>query len=507
MLKRVLGWWQDSWAFLVRSDTALAFLIVLTVYILYWYTVAPTVLWGDDGHLQLNAVQGILQGSAGSHPIWVAIAHLFTRLLDGDIARRVNLVSSVFGALTIGFLFALLRELGLRRGASVLAVLAFAISHTFWQHAVRAEVYTMTLAFMVCFAWLGVKWFDTGISWYLIGGAFVFGLGLGVHLLIGLYAPGLIWLMVKRRPQWHEVLGAAVALSVGATPLILLLIRDTQTLGLQGVEILRWALFSFESYDFSSAMFDFRWRFLASDTFEWLFFLGFQFVSPAFICGLLGILQIWRRRSVEIAVYILLLYVVSLAFSFAYRVGDRYVFYLPSYVPFVVWIGIGIEWIRERFRSVKHRRVLYGLMVLMFVLTPISVYRLAPALVERGFSFRDTRHVPGPEGRYFFLWPAKTGYTDPRNYAEAVLRQAPAGAVLLADPILASPVRFLQVVEGVRDDVEVYYCCWDIEHILAAREGRPFLLADTAPEIYPLAWLQERFIIEQRKPIYFLNKK
>ena len=62
---------------------------------LYWATLAPTVLWSDGGHLQLNAVRGLLQGSAGSHPVWVWVAHQFTKIPLGDIAGRVNLVSAV----------------------------------------------------------------------------------------------------------------------------------------------------------------------------------------------------------------------------------------------------------------------------------------------------------------------------------------------------------------------------------------------------------------------------
>ena len=129
---------ERAWPSLLRSDFFLVLTVTGLAYGLYWFTVAPTVLWGDDGHLQLNAVQRLLQGSAGSHPMWVWIAHQFTRFLGGDIARRVNLVSSVFGALTVGLLFALLRELGFKRVASFLTVLTFMVSHTFWQHAVRA---------------------------------------------------------------------------------------------------------------------------------------------------------------------------------------------------------------------------------------------------------------------------------------------------------------------------------------------------------------------------------
>jgi len=489
---------QRAWSSLRHSDFFLALIVVGLAYGLYWSTVAPTVLWGDDGHLQLNAVQGLIQGSAGSHPLWVWVAHQFVRFLGGDIARRVNLVSSVFGALTVGLLFALLRELGLKRLASFLTVMAFTVSHTFWQHAVRAEVYTMTLAVMVLLAWLGVKWFHTSRPWILIAAAFVLGLGLSVHLLIGLYVPALLWLIGRQRPHWRTLLGAGVALGVGVAPLALLLARDATTLQLRGSEIVRWALFSFESYDFSGAMFDFSLRWLADDAFQWVFFLGFQFVGLAGVCGLVGLWRVWQRLDVAESVYVALLYAAVFVFAFAYRVGDRYVFYLPSYVPFAVWMAVGfealLEWLQRKLTPSLRRWLAYGLVAAAVVLVPVGTYRLAPEVVERGFSFRDGVRVPGPAGKTFFLWPAKNGYTDPREYAEEVLRVAPPDAVVLAEPILASPLRFLQYVEGVRQDVEVRYCCWEIEQLLAEGGTRPFAAAVMDVNVYAADWLQNHAV-------------
>ncbi len=115
------------------SDVILIALLALG---LYWATLATTVLWGDSGHLQLQAVKGVLQASAGSHPLWVWIAHQFARIPVGDVAARVNLVSALFAALTVGLLYLILWEGGLDREPAALAVLAFGVSHTFWSKAI-----------------------------------------------------------------------------------------------------------------------------------------------------------------------------------------------------------------------------------------------------------------------------------------------------------------------------------------------------------------------------------
>ncbi|MCS7287067.1 MAG: DUF2723 domain-containing protein, partial [Anaerolineae bacterium] len=81
-----------------RSDSLVLFILGLGF---YGFTLAPTVLWGDEGYWQLQAVICNLQASAGGHPLWVLIAHLFSKIPIGDIAGRVNFVSALFGAVAL----------------------------------------------------------------------------------------------------------------------------------------------------------------------------------------------------------------------------------------------------------------------------------------------------------------------------------------------------------------------------------------------------------------------
>jgi hypothetical protein len=482
--------------------------------VLYTATLAPTVLWADEGHLQLNAVVGTLQGSAGSHPLWVWIAHQFTHIPLGDIAGRVNMMSAVFGALTVGILYLILREIGITRDASILTTLAFLVSHTFWSYAVRAEVYTLTLSLMALQVGLGLRWYHTNQKIYLVAAGFAIGLGLTAHLLVVLYVPGLFWLMWQRR---QTLRGKSIALfllagTIGVLPLVTLVARDAYAQKMTGLEIIRWALFSFEGYDFSNAFFDFSRRFLPSDTFQWLAFLGLQFVGLSGICGLLGILKGWQEIENELIIYTFLLYVGAMAFAFAYRVGDRYVFYLPSYLPFAVWIGLGWQWALKQVRHTEKLEItrqwwFRPMLAILIVSIPITAYRLAPELVDRGMTFRETRRVPGPKGKYYFLWPPKSRYTDARTYAEKTLNSAPANAVILADPILSSPLRFLQEVEGLRNDVSVRFCCWNIEKALSKAQGRPIMLGDLSPQVYPLEFINQHYEIHPQGAAYLLVKK
>ena len=488
-----------------------ALVVTALSFALYVGTLSPTVLWGDEGHLQLSAVEGTLQGSAGSHPLWVLVAHQFTKLPIGDAAGRVNFVSALFGAVTVGLVYMTLRQLRMERMPSLLAVGSLAIAHTFWSYSVRAEVYTMTLACMALQIWLGLRWYDTGDYWLLLGLAFVTGVGLSIHLMTLLYGPALLWLVWRNRENLpaRDLLVAILVFLLGASPLVGLVIRDARVKNLRGIqEILQWALFSFEGYDFSGAFFDFSWRLLPSDLFEWAFFLALQFLGMASVAGVLGCVSSWRRFGATVGVFLALLYTGAMAFAFAYRVGDRYVFYLPSYLPVIVWIASGFRsvlcYVNKRFPS--RCRLGYLLLVVVIIAVPILIYRLGPELVARGVTFRDTRHMPGPRGRYFFLWPPKSGYDDPRVFAENVLAAAPPGSVLWADPTLAAPLRFLHDVEAIRQDVKIMYCCWDLKERLPLLEGRPSALVDLSPRVYPVEWLDAQYEIRPYGPIYLLSE-
>lgn len=494
-----------------RKDVLAFWGLVVGGLILYVTTLAPTVVWGDDATLQLAAVKGELQASAGGHPAWVALAHLLTKLPVGELAYRVNLLSALAGAATLGLLYLCLRALPVSRPAGILATTAFAISHTFWAHAVRAEVYTFTLATMGLMVGASLYWRRTGQDRHLVLLGAALGLAFTTHVLAVLYLPALAWLLVAHRRQLTRRSLACLGVStlLALLPLVYLLWRDAQRMQGDLLTTLRWAFFTFEGYDFRGRMLDFSAASLAGDAAQWVLFLGYQFFGLALPLGVIGAVLSWRRAGPETSAFLALLYLAPAAFAFSYAVGDRYVFFLPTYLAFAAWLAIGIDallgaWQARRARAVLPVPLLISLGLLL-VAVPVTTYRLMPdVMLHMGWQVREGRQVPGPNSRYFLLWPPKTGYYDARDYAEAALASAPDQALLLADPNLATPMQFLQYTENIRPDVTVRFCCWDIELVLAANSQRPIVLADNASGIYPISRLQTEYRIIAKAPIYLL---
>jgi hypothetical protein len=372
----------------------------------------------------------------------------------------------------------------------------------------------MTVATSTALVVCALKWRQSAKVWQLGLIGLMFGLAFSTHVLVLLYLPALVWLLIVQRTKlsvrgWAFLLGGML---VTMTPLFVLLARDALSYAMSLDTLLRWALFTYTGHDFSSQFLRFSAQTARADASQWALYLGYQFVGLALILGLAGLVASWRRLPRSLWVFVFLLYLVPALFAFSYQVGDRFVFFLPSYLAVTVWIGFGADaivdlWSRFVFAPAIRRLLTAGLLALLVVL-PVVVYRLTPDVMEDlGIRFRDDRRVPGPNGRYFLLWPPKNGYYDARDFAEGALAAVQPNGIMLADPILAAPMRFLQQVEGVRPDVSVHDCCQDAAEVLATSGERPVALADVAPDIYPIVLLQEKYEIVPAPPIYVLTRR
>jgi hypothetical protein len=451
-------------------------------FVLYVSTLAPTVLWGDDAELQRRAVTGT--GTEGNRPyeLWTAIAHPFVAIPFGDVAWRVNLVSAVFGALTIGNVFATTQLLGLSRTAGLLASASLAVSHTHWLHSVRTEVYAVLLFFLsTTMALLGAWRLRRPHDSLAAAGTIVSaGFAMAAHLL-GLLALPAIAAAVATDPVRRRrvpnglllILAVAVAVRVHG-----------------GTEAVRGAAEASASLSSVSV----RDGALA------LGFLGYQFVGMSWLIPV-GIVRAWRRRR-ALAWLLVGTCAVNVALVLPLKEPDRYVYYLPTYLLCAVLIGAGWEG-RPRWLGARVGAAL--------VATQVMAYAATPAVLEAaGASLIPQRDLPYRNNNWFFLWPPKNGYDGARRFGQETLGSVPPGAAVLADWLPLQTLRYLQVVEGRRPDVLVEevpagdgrQASW----LRAQARTRPVFIADREP-YYEMEWIERGFEVAPRGPIWALSPR
>ncbi|NBT04902.1 MAG: hypothetical protein EBS94_16055 [Proteobacteria bacterium] len=108
-------------------------------------------------------------------------------------------------------------------------------------------------------------------------------------------------------------------------------------------------------------------------------------------------------------------------------VRDQFLFYLPSYVPVAILIGLGAGELSQRPAVMTRLHGWRGPVLLgSILLAPLVVYPVA-TLIAGGVATKlaPSRVLPGRDPVSYYLWPPKTGYTGAREYAEAAFGALP----------------------------------------------------------------------------------
>lgn len=76
-------------------------------------------------------------------PLYIFLGKIFVSYFAlGSVIYRANLLSSIFGALTILVLYLTLVEVKVKKSFALLLSLIFAVSHAFWEYSVSSDVFT-----------------------------------------------------------------------------------------------------------------------------------------------------------------------------------------------------------------------------------------------------------------------------------------------------------------------------------------------------------------------------
>ena len=337
-------------------------MVALLAFALYLSTLAPTVLYYEDptmydpAMLQAEAyVLGI--GHPSGYPTYMMLTHLFTYLPFGDVAYRVNLASAVYAAAAVFVVYLVALRLGGWAVAAAVGALAFGVSQTFWSQATLAEVYTLNALFIALILLTLLVWRDTRRDRYLLAAALLMGLSLTHHLTSGLLLPaGLAFVFLVDRGklrEWRLLLKAAGLFVVGLLPYLYLPIRAWMDAAMNEADPsspVRFLLLVTASSYLLKLLTDEQQPRANDDasTTEELFarlstsveHLSGQFPVLLVLVGAAGIYYLARADRAA-AVFTGVPFVGWLVHALTDGVKDFYVFLIPCYLIFAVWVSFG----------------------------------------------------------------------------------------------------------------------------------------------------------------------
>ncbi|MEO7795867.1 MAG: DUF2723 domain-containing protein [Thermoanaerobaculia bacterium] len=429
---------------------ALAFFPALLVYV---RTAAPTVYALDSAELTTAAYTGGLVRATG-YPLYLLLGRIWSHLLPfGDVGYRMNLLSALCGALTLGLGAVLLGRLGVGGWATFGALALLGGSYWFWALSLVAEVYTLHTLLIVALLLALLAWRRRGGNGTWFGLTFLFGLAMGNHMATGLLAPGCVAFVLMTRGR-EALRPRALAVAAGGL-----------AAGLSIYLYLPWLAAQSPPFNYAGG-YDADLRFHAADLSDpaELFRLatGRSFaplmmgVSPrelALACGRL-LADLWRacagigflpaflglrvlsRRDRPLAIATTLFFFAHAAFFLSYRAADAETMFLPCNLVVALWMAFGLDEIFRRLQKAAESspsrptwsRAAFAGFVVLFV----------------------TAHIAWTESLV-----ALSADDSARRAGEAQFSRLMPGALVLGTWTTVPILQYLQIVEGRRSDVEL----------------------------------------------------
>lgn len=467
-------------------------LIFIAAFAAYTLTLAPDVLPADSGELQVIAANLGVAHPPG-FPLYTMLAHAMTRLpVVQSPAYMVNLFSALTSALTLAIVFLTVFRVTGRYWPGVIAALALGSATTYWSQATTANVRSLTGLFTALVFLTAVQFRETVTAdgqehradRRLILLAFFLGLGVGHHpSLVFLALVVLIYVLFSDRPlirqprRWFWPIVAGLA---GLLPYLYLPLRAGS--GVRGASP---ALASWSGFLEHALATGFRGDlfYFTEPAALWQRFLvmgnvfTFQFV-PVLIAGTaiaLGVLM-WRDRpSAWLFGGTVLVFTIIAA---TYRAPQTVEYMLPAYIAAALILGCGLGCLAAV--TFGERTALWDALVVL-----LASILLVASVLQVGRSFRNYAEVRGA--------------LRTRADVTAMLADAPPNSVILAHWHWATPLWYLQEVEGQRPDVETrfvfpegesYDTTWERRTREAFASGRPVITTyhpERPPQGLPVA--------------------
>ena len=350
-------------------------LLAVTLGLVYAATLAPGLTWAnngaDGGDLISAAATGGVPHPTG-YPVYLLLAGLFQHIPIGPLALRTNLLSALatVGAALLVYTLVTryLSSAGVRSAwlAGLASALAFGLASLTWSQAVITEVYALHVLFVALILYLSSgltnrlrqHWLDmlTGLA---------LGLGLGNHLttiflLPVVFAPALVRvdeangsgrLFTRWRLDLSSLARRFGFMCIGLLTYFILPLRALSHPPVNWGNPVTWSNFAwlvsgrlYQDELLGVTPADIVGR-TQSTAMLWLN----QFGVVGLAVGFIGLVVFFSKSRMDWSM--LWLAGVSLAFAISYGSRDSFVYLIPAFLCFAIWIGVGLGRLMEQVAS------------------------------------------------------------------------------------------------------------------------------------------------------------
>ncbi len=441
------------------SNLFLAILLGLVSFCLYLRTLAPDVVDADGGEFQFAAWNFSFVHPTG-YPLYLILGGIFQHLIPFSTpAYWLNAFTALTAALAVAALYFVVQEITRRRSAALIAAASFAVTRTFWYDASAAESYALNAFFIALLICLALRWQRQPSARTFTAFCFVCGLALTHHRTIILWIPAFVLFFVccvLRVPSsglrftfyvlrftfyflLPLLLYLYIPLRAPVSPYAALTIAPGNQIVLYDN-----SLEGFTNYvlgrTFQSEL---RWDAVSAARLASVpQGLLDQFGALGLGLGILGLaVMLWRRDWARLAL-VGGGFVANVLFASVYHIGDIFHYYIPAYLAWAVWVGVGVDGVLGLVRNSKFKiqgsRI--GFRILNF---------------EFGFSVLWTLLLLMPQLIVNLPYADRSGETNARGaWLRYLQKPIPQNAIVISnDRDEMMPLWYLQYVENRSRDM------------------------------------------------------
>jgi hypothetical protein len=454
MIKR---WWS--------TPAGSAGLTALVAFLIYLWTLAPSVTFIDSGELAAVACTLGIAHPTG-YPLFTLLGWGFSRLpVGGEEVLRLNMMSAFLCALGVFFFIGTVHRIltvlaggplgsRIRDRSAVTRMITIsalaggtllAFSETVWATATSVEVYSLHILLLSLILFLFVRaavpagYGGRGGQHQLPGErfwmtfAFALGLSFTNHMTTVLLAPGLLYLYFATQgggsAAWSRIMRMGFPFLLGLSVYAYLPLRAAQS------PLMNWGN--------PSTLERFLWHFTGKQYRVWIFSsteaagrqfeyflqsLPWEFAYAGLLPAVIGVLVLWKHHR-KLAVSTMLLFAGCVLYAINYDIHDIDSYFLLAYVTVALWAGIGMFsgalWVMQKW--------VHGGRAAIII---VAVFALATVFLHRQRA-------------------DESGNRLVEDYAMNILRPLPPNALVLSyqwDYWLSASY-YYQLVRGVRTDV------------------------------------------------------
>ncbi|MCK4796521.1 MAG: DUF2723 domain-containing protein, partial [Spirochaetes bacterium] len=327
---------------ITNNKTLISFIFLILPLFYYGISMSRTIGYVDSSLVLYNAYNLNISAWVDNHNLFSLLSFLLMKIfvrVDPFIVS--NTFSTVCGALTVFFTFLLTKEISKNYFIAGTVSIVLMLSHSITWHSTMLEVYTLNTFLMMVLLYCFYMYYSNNNIRFAYLGAFVWGLGISNHILMGLFVfPFISFLIIDHKSlTFKRIIAGLVCFLGGFSLFIFAFIKSTIR-----YHSIPKAISLFTGGDFRSLMFSsdglFFW------TTNYLYFFLYQFSIIAVIIGIIGFKFFFNKKPFSI--FFLISFFVQLIWSLNYHVWDIVAFALPVYVMFTLPIAAGLNSIRKQ---------------------------------------------------------------------------------------------------------------------------------------------------------------